>query len=137
MVVILNLLSEIGTDGSMGQVETGDSVLGATSKVLTPMFATMGIREDNWPAVVGIFSGVLAKEVVVGTLDSLYTRLSNEGAAEQDQPFDLGVQLSDALATVPANLGELAPAFLDPLGLAGAVADGEVFGAVHHRPHLP
>ena len=32
----------------------------------------MGIREDNWAAIVGIFSGILAKEVVVGTLSTLY-----------------------------------------------------------------
>jgi Fe2+ transport system protein B len=30
----------------------------------------MGIEQDNWPATVGIITGILAKEVVVGTLDS-------------------------------------------------------------------
>jgi len=32
----------------------------------------MGISQDNWPATVGIFTGIFAKEAVVGTLDSLY-----------------------------------------------------------------
>ena len=27
----------------------------------------------NWPATVGIFTGVLAKEVVVGALDAIYS----------------------------------------------------------------
>ncbi|GIS70378.1 MAG: hypothetical protein CM1200mP9_11990 [Gammaproteobacteria bacterium] len=33
----------------------------------------MGISDDNWPATVGIFAGIFAKEVVVGTLDALYS----------------------------------------------------------------
>ena len=47
------------------------------SRVMTPVFAPMGIQENNWPAVVGIFSGILAKEVVVGTLDALYSRVDD------------------------------------------------------------
>ncbi len=46
--------------------------LASTGKTLTPMFAPMGIKEDNWPATVGLMTGVLAKEVVVGTLNALY-----------------------------------------------------------------
>jgi Fe2+ transport system protein B len=42
--------------------------------VATPLFAPMGIEQDNWPAVLGIVSGVLAKEVIVGTLDAVYGR---------------------------------------------------------------
>jgi ferrous iron transport protein B len=44
---------------------------------LTPLFAPMGIKEDNWPATVGLVTGILAKEVVVGTLSSLYSRSSD------------------------------------------------------------
>ena len=36
------------------------------------VFEPLGIREDNWPATVGIFTGLFAKEAVVGTLNSLY-----------------------------------------------------------------
>jgi len=32
----------------------------------------MGISENNWPAIVGIITGVFAKEAVIGTLGSLY-----------------------------------------------------------------
>jgi ferrous iron transport protein B len=31
----------------------------------------MGIEQDNWPATVGIITGILAKEVVVGTLGEI------------------------------------------------------------------
>ncbi len=45
----------------------------------------MGVSEENWPAAVGIFTGILAKEAVVGTLDSLYSGMGGkdeETAAE-------------------------------------------------------
>ena len=32
----------------------------------------MGITEQNWPATVGLFTGVMAKEALIGTLDALY-----------------------------------------------------------------
>lgn len=34
----------------------------------------MGINDDNWPATVGLITGTLAKEVVVGTLNTIYTQ---------------------------------------------------------------
>ena len=34
----------------------------------------MGVAQDNWPATVGLVTGLLAKEVVVGTLNTLYTQ---------------------------------------------------------------
>jgi len=113
----LNVLNSIGTDGSFGNEDSEKSVLSAASRVVTPAFAPLGIQEDNWPAVVGIFSGILAKEVVVGTLDNLYTALATEGAAGEEVPFDLWQQLRDAAATVPENLGAIGETLLDPLGL--------------------
>jgi len=118
MVLALNLLGSIGTDGSLGKVETDQSVLGAVSRAATPLFAPLGVREDNWPAVVGIVSGVLAKEVIVGTLDSLYTRIaSDEQPPAPETGFDLWQALGEAAATVPAQLSAVAESLIDPLGL--------------------
>ncbi|MEE4485086.1 Fe(2+) transporter permease subunit FeoB [Serratia ficaria] len=60
-----------------------DSALASVSKVLTPLLQPMGVHGDNWQATVGLVTGAMAKEVVVGTLNTLYT-------AEQinNQPFD-------------------------------------------------
>lgn len=41
-------------------------------RAATPLFEPMGVEKDNWPATVGLMTGILAKEVVVGTLESLY-----------------------------------------------------------------
>ncbi len=120
MVLALNVLNSIGTDGSLGNEDTENSVLSTMGKTLTPLFEPMGIAPENWPATVGIFTGVLAKEVVVGTLDSIYTRMALQQRSES-QGFDLLRSLSAALATIPENLSGLTRLVLDPLG-AGAVA---------------
>jgi ferrous iron transport protein B len=142
MVIALNLLNSLGTDGSFGNEDSDRSVLSETARVVTPLFAPMGLREDNWPAVVGIFSGVLAKEVVVGTLDNLYTAIARDSAAQQAAAaFDLMAALRDAAATVPENLRAVSAALLDPLGLGDVGAtdpaahdvDDAVFGAMHAR----
>jgi len=64
MVLALSVLNSVGTDGSIGNEDSEHSVLSVVGKSLTPLFEPMGIHPDNWPATVGIFSGVLAKEVV-------------------------------------------------------------------------
>ncbi|HEC06208.1 MAG TPA: ferrous iron transporter B, partial [Thiolapillus brandeum] len=119
--------------------------LSATSRYLVPVFAPMGIQQDNWPAVVGVISGVLAKEVVVGTLDNLYTGLAESESGAKPAGFDFWKQLRDAAATIPANLAVLGEALLDPIGLdLGNLSDTRVmaeeqgvrqgvFGAMQHR----
>ena len=117
MVLALNVLNSIGTDGSIGNEDSENSVLSAMGKTLTPLFEPMGIEKDNWPATVGIFTGVLAKEVVVGTLNSIYTQMSLEGLDEPPQSFDLWQSLSEAVETIPQNLSGLTDFLFDPLGL--------------------
>lgn len=147
MVLVINVLSAIGTDGSIGHNSSDDSVLAVISKTATPVFAPMGISEDNWPAVLGVISGILAKEVVVGTLDTLYTQLARQdaGFVEDEEAFDFWQAINDALATVPENLAAVTETFSDPLqmnvgeigSLEAAAAAQEVnnatFGAMIKR----
>ena len=72
----------------------------------------MGIEQDNWPATVGIFTGLFAKEVVVGTLDALY---SNQGPNEDE--FNFMASMAQALASIPENLQQVFLNLDDPLGL--------------------
>ena len=144
MVIALNLLNSLGTDGSFGNEDSEHSVLSETARLVTPVFAPMGLREDNWPAVVGIFSGILAKEVVVGTLDNLYSRVAAKLVRESGDGRHSILQqsLRGAAATVPANLADLSQALLDPLGFGERGCHGmpaahgvndAVFGAMHAR----
>jgi ferrous iron transport protein B len=119
MVLLLSFLNSLGTDGSYGNENTERSVLSEVGRGLTPVFSPLGIERDNWPATVGIFSGVLAKEVVVGTLDSIYTNLAApEPGSVTDADFEFWPAIGDALKTVPDNLRGVAESVTDPLGLS-------------------
>lgn len=84
------------------------SLLSAASKTMTPVLAPMGVHADNWPATVGLLTGVLAKEVVVGTLNTLYS-----GGIDAHS-YNLVGGLHDAVLSVPDNLANLGSAFANP-----------------------
>ncbi len=50
----------------------GYSSLEKVGKAITPLFAPIGISQENWPATVGLVTGLIAKEAVIGTLNSVY-----------------------------------------------------------------
>ncbi len=121
VVVVLNFLNSWGTDGSFGNQDSDRSALAAIGKSITPAFAPMGIEQENWPATVGLFTGVFAKEAVVGTLDALYTALAETGETVGErggEDFDLMAGVGAAFASVPANLAALVDTVTDPLGLS-------------------
>ncbi len=127
MVLVLNFLNSLGVDGSFGKENTQNSVLSEIGRALVPVFQPMGIREENWPATVGIFTGILAKEAVVGTLDALYSQLAFKGIVPQAEAFDFQQTLIDALMTIPENLIGVTDNLLDPLGLSiGDVSDMKI-----------
>ncbi|MFM7272993.1 MAG: nucleoside recognition domain-containing protein, partial [Gammaproteobacteria bacterium] len=128
VVLVLNFVNSIGTDGSFGNQNTEKSVLSAIGRAITPVFSPLGLSAENWPATVGIFSGIFAKEVVVGTLDALYANLDGAGASAE--PQTPGGMLRDAVDSVGRNLGALGDQVFDPLGLdLGDLTDREVAAA--------
>ncbi|MBO8087655.1 MAG: Fe(2+) transporter permease subunit FeoB [Marichromatium sp.] len=147
MVLVLNVLNSLGTDGSVGNEDSDSSMLAEIGRTIAPAFSPMGLDAENWPATVGIFTGVLAKEAVVGTLDATYSALGAdpEASDEEAAPYDLGAGLTEALATIPAALGDALGTWSDPLGVGiGEVSDPELaaaeqevtsatFGAMHER----
>jgi ferrous iron transport protein B len=68
-----------------------ETLLAHVGKSMTPILKPMGIEEHNWPAAVGLLSGVVAKEVVVGTLNTLYTQ---EMASTGSNQTPMGVMSS-------------------------------------------
>ncbi|SJZ78965.1 Fe(2+) transporter permease subunit FeoB [Consotaella salsifontis] len=122
MVAVLSVLNLIGTDGSFGKTDPEDSVLAVASRSIVPVFEPMGIDDHNWPAVVGVVSGVLAKEAVVGTLGSLYGSLAANGSDAGDEARSTSAIIADGLvaafATIPENLTALADKLTDPLGIS-------------------
>jgi len=122
MVLVLNFLNALGTDGSFGNEDSDKSVLSEVGRSIVPAFSPLGLNEENWPAAVGIFTGVLAKEAVVGTLDSMYTAMAETEVAAageiagEETGFSLWGGIEEALATIPANLNDAMGTWGDPLG---------------------
>jgi ferrous iron transport protein B len=127
--VLLGGLNAITLGGGINTGEAStQSLLSVMGQWITPLFAPMGIHQDNWPATVGLLTGMLAKEVVVGTLNSLYAQVGhlNEAAAVQ---FDFWAGIQAALWSIPNNLSQLGQALWNPV-LASA-AESEVSQSVY------
>ena len=124
VVVALSFLNSIGSDFSFGNEDSEDSMLSVIGKGITPAFAPLGVERDNWPATVGLFTGMFAKEAIVGTLDALY---SGDDAGNDDTGApDLLAATGEAFASVGAELVSLGGALTDPLGISiGNVSDAE------------
>lgn len=78
MVLVLGFLNSLGIDGSFGNENNDKSILTRVGKGVTPVFHPMGIEQENWPATVGLFTGIFAKEASLGTMTSLYSQISGE-----------------------------------------------------------
>ena len=119
VVIILSFLNSMGTDGTFGNEDTDKSVLSNIGKSITPIFYPMGIAEDNWPATVGIFTGIFAKEAVVGTLDALYTQVGAGAEGEGgEENFEFWGSIKESFGSIPENLAGVAGTLLDPLGIS-------------------
>ncbi len=119
VVIILSFLGSIGTDGSFGNQDSENSVLSAISKTIAPIFYPMGLTSDNWPAAVGLFTGIFAKEAVVGTLDTLYSGMNvRESSSEvEEEPFDFWAGIAESFAAIPDGFRNFGGALRDPMGV--------------------
>jgi ferrous iron transport protein B len=124
MVLALGMLNTVTVDGSFDGDGKKESLLSAVGKTITPVFGPIGVEENNWPASVSIFTGLFAKESVIGTMKGLYGQLDARDAAPaataENDEYSLVGGLKKAVASVPENLSGVAAGFLDPLGLKDA-----------------
>ena len=122
VVIGLSFLNSISTDLSFGNEDSENSILSVIGKSITPAFAPLGIEEDNWPATVGLFTGMFAKEAIVGTLDALYSESSAD--AYDGSPPDLIAAVGEAFSSIGTELVALSSSLADPLGISiGDVSD--------------
>jgi ferrous iron transport protein B len=119
MIMFLSLLNSAGLDGSFGNENSEKSILSKIGKTITPVFNPIGIKRENWPASVALFTGLFAKEAVVGTLNALYNQmdLAHVDAGENEREFNALHGIVDSLRTIPENLSTLGSALVDPLGI--------------------
>ena len=130
VIMVLSVLNSLGVDGSFGNEDSDKSALASIGKVITPVLRPMGVSEENWPATVGIFTGIFAKEAVVGTLNSLYSSLDQQAGEDEtgkEEGFDFWGGISGAFATIPENLKGVLDTLSDPLGISvGDVSDATI-----------
>ena len=108
IVVVSIFLSALNSFSLNGKAvdNIDDSALASVSRVITPLFKPIGVHEDNWQATVGLFTGAMAKEVVVGTLNTLYTAENIQEAAFNPADFHLGDELVSAVDETWQSLKE-------------------------------
>ena len=90
MMLVLGLLNTFDVHGNARARATDEgaesTLLATIGRTLTPAFAPIGVEAANWPASVAVFTGLFAKESVIGTLNGLYVQEAQRD--ERDQTAD-------------------------------------------------
>lgn len=132
--MLIGVLNAVTVKGTLTHKESSTSILSAIGQTVTPLFSPMGIKQENWPATVGLVTGILAKEVVVATLNTLYTQ-DTHLSTEDNPNSSIMIGLKSALLSIPANLVELKHSFANPL-LASAPdhsLNHQIYGIMYER----
>ncbi len=69
-----------GFEFTAGNGDSENSLLSVIGKAITPVFEPFGVERENWPASVSLFTGLLAKEAVIGTMNSLYSMVGENAS---------------------------------------------------------
>ena len=89
MMLVLGLLNTFDVHGNARARATDEgsesTLLAAVGRTLTPAFAPIGVEAANWPASVAVFTGLFAKESVIGTLNGLYVQEAQRDARDQTE----------------------------------------------------
>jgi ferrous iron transport protein B len=131
-VFVLSVLNSVGIDNgelSFGNEDSANSILAHVGKAAGPAFKPMGIEENNWPATVALFTGLFAKEAIVGTINALYAANDMAGqpaiAVESEAPgLEVGAAVTEAFTSVGEGLAAIISSF-DLIGIGIVSEDQE------------
>jgi ferrous iron transport protein B len=122
-VFILSVLNSVGIDDgaiTFGNEDSQNSILAAGGKAIGPVFEPMGISRENWPASVALFTGLFAKEAIVGTLNSLYASMDMSPSVKKvEQEENSGLDVSGAITEAFTSVGE---------GIVGLITSFDILG---------
>ncbi len=91
--VLVQTLSGITNNWELYSKSHNESVLTDIGKASAVLFKPMGLEEEHWPLSVSLLTGILAKEVVIGTLSAIYNKESmfeytqGEGVVDTHKSF--------------------------------------------------
>ncbi len=103
--VLVGSLNAIQPNGHVDINGSQHSILSYVGRAFTPIFHPMGVEQDNWPATVGLITGTLAKEVVIGTLNTLYSQHDTNAAELKN--FNLFAELKFAVTKTARGLTQV------------------------------
>ncbi|PWJ67548.1 ferrous iron transport protein B [Fibrobacter sp. UWB15] len=131
-----------GFEFTAGNGDSENSLLSTIGKAITPVFEPFGVEKENWPASVSLFTGLLAKEAVIGTMNSLYSMAGEnaeapaeaaeapaEEKAEEEKVLIAGVDECPAEEEEEGGAPDIKGAVLEALGSIPANLS-EVFGSL-------
>ncbi len=96
-------------------------------KKITLLMTPMGIQPDNWPATVGLITGIFAKETVVGTLDALYSQMEDNRKNEIE--FDFWQGINRAFKLIPAGFKDIGAAKKDSINKKIDTSETEIIAS--------
>ncbi len=103
-MLVLGLLNSFDVRGNAranGDVSS-NTLLSEVGSLFTPAFEPIGVEKENWEASVAIFTGLFAKESVIGTLNGLYA----QSAAYNNSDIPGGCHGEEYAAAKSAELSE-------------------------------
>ena len=133
-VVIDESKVQTESEFTAGNGDSENSLLSAIGKAITPIFEPFGVESNNWPASVSLFTGLLAKEAVIGTMNSLYSMAGPGDVSDDNQlrresrPTKLGMTEPNGWDMSEANVQrrETKDERSDVVAADSAVADSAV-----------
>ncbi|MCK4500195.1 ferrous iron transport protein B, partial [Candidatus Babeliales bacterium] len=125
IVALLSFFNSLGIDGTFGNEDSENSALARVGMAITPIFTPMGIEKDNWPATVAVFTGLFAKEAVVGTLNSLYSQMDAAEKGIEEEEFHFWAGLGGSFRSIPEGFSGIFGSLSDPVGVGVISGDEE------------
>lgn len=96
-ILAMSILVWFGLNLPWGVNEKKDSVIGMTGQALAPVLSPLGF--GKWEAASSLITGVIAKEVIVGTMGEIYS----EAAGDKGKPAP---PLGEGLGRIVSGFGD-------------------------------
>ncbi len=104
IAVLLSLANALFAWAVAGR-EQADALRSSAGRAMTVVLRPMGVDEENWPAAVGLLTGLMAKEAIVGTLEVLYAHANRPGTGASTEAYDWVKEWNAALKALAAGYG--------------------------------
>lgn len=109
IIIIASIFALLASvDFSMSVAIPSESVLAIASQSVAPLFGFMGLDADSWPAIAALFSGLVAKETVITTLNAL--GYMSGAVSDPISLTGLLIELGSRLLALPVDLFTLGEA---------------------------